>query len=379
MRRNLSILVALFALVSGWSGSPQPGSPAAPALARPEMTHSQIDQQPAGATGANQPPTPASQAAVPPSNPMTIATSDPAHEPVPTPATAVDTDAQAPYAASTVVSALASAAALGPGAPTEPSTGPRLAILNYHEVDDRYSNAYTVSTAQLASHIEMLLAEGYTFYQLADVERLLAGDQTLPERGVLLAFDDGYSSFYSRVMPLARKYNVPATCFIVTKYLEEIVIVTRPHMSNSEIRELAESPLADIAGHSHDGHYEAATADGTLKPVLTAPITRAGADRVESVEEFQQRVADDFAKTSAALAAHGVIDGLKHYTFPFTARTDDAVRLGQLAGFEYFYVGGERLVTPTTDRTAIPRVHAGAPEITAEVLKWRLDRLFAQP
>jgi biofilm PGA synthesis lipoprotein PgaB len=34
--------------------------------------------------------------------------------------------------------------------------------------------------------------------------------KTLPPKAVLLSFDDGYSSFYTRVWPLLQAWNVPA-------------------------------------------------------------------------------------------------------------------------------------------------------------------------
>jgi biofilm PGA synthesis lipoprotein PgaB len=35
-------------------------------------------------------------------------------------------------------------------------------------------------------------------------------EKTLPPKAVLLSFDDGYSSFYTRVWPLLQAWNVPA-------------------------------------------------------------------------------------------------------------------------------------------------------------------------
>lgn len=268
-----------------------------------------------------------------------------------------------------------------PPAPLPPASParPRVAVLIYHDVETRADSVYTITPQHLEEQVEMLLAEGYHFYTLADIERLLSGDPTLPEKGVLLTFDDGYSSFYSVVVPLATRYEVPVVCFVVTKYLDQLVLGSRPHMSVWETQQAAASLFADIAGHSYDGHYQATSVTGLPKPVLTHRILPPGQTRVETEAEYQKRVRGDFARTATLLRSHGAANGLRHFAFPFTTRSDEAVRLGKEAGFAYYYIGGEALVTAETDPTAIPRVHAGAPYITADVLKQRLEALFSQP
>jgi biofilm PGA synthesis lipoprotein PgaB len=262
--------------------------------------------------------------------------------------------------------------------PAKPKAEPRLAILVYHDVDEHFQSDYTITPTLLEEQVRMLKEEGYAFYTFAEVERLLAGGEGLPEKGVMLAFDDGYQSFVTKVGPVAEKYDVPAVCFVVMKYMSMDIFMGRPHMAPVEMKAAVASPLLDLAGHSWDGHRTGVAADGSQQPVLTQPI-QPHLKPLETQAEYEQRVLLDFQKTGELLKEYGVTTGLRHYTFPYTARSEDAVRLGRQAGFRYFYVGGDRLVTPHTDPTAIPRVHAGAPYITADVLKETLRNLFSQP
>jgi len=255
---------------------------------------------------------------------------------------------------------------------------PRLAVLMYHEVDDRFKSAFTVTPAHLESQIQMLKDEGYAFYTLTDVERLLAGEPGLPEKGVLLTFDDGYQSFAYEVADLAAKYDVPAVSFMIGMYADRSIIFGRPHMATVEMKKVSGTKLA-LAGHSYDAHRSGMTEEGYEVPVLTSPIVGFPVPVPETREAYEARVLLDFERMGGVLRRFGFEQGARHFAFPFTARTETAVALGQKAGFQYFYVGGERLVTPGTDPTAIPRIHAGAPDITADVLKERLQDLFAQP
>ena len=255
---------------------------------------------------------------------------------------------------------------------------PRLAILVYHDVADKASGGYTISQKQLEEQIQMLKDEGYAFYRLADVERLLSGAESMPEKGVMLAFDDGYQSFATKVLPVAQKYSVPAVCFMVTKYSDFDIFMGIPHMAPVEMQQVLASGLLELAGHSYDGHRTAETADGTHGPVLLNRIRKPQSTLIETDAEYTERVRTDFANTAKVLAGLKAGNGVRHFTFPYGLRSDEAVSLGREAGFQYFYIGTDQLVTPDTDPGAIPRVHAGAPEITAEVLRDRLRDLFAQ-
>lgn len=254
---------------------------------------------------------------------------------------------------------------------------PRLAVLLYHHVDPEYTSDYTITPEELESHVVMLLKEGYTFYSLEDIQHLLDGDAGMPAKGVMLTFDDGYESFYTEVMPIAEKYDIPVTCFVVTNFLVQPNPQALPHMRGSEMRELAKSKLADLGGHSHNAHRNITAPDGSQQPFLTSPMLDAQTGAEESTDQYQARIQADFAKNAEMLRVEGVTTGLQHFAFPFNQSTPAAVHMGQAAGFRYFYIGDDALVTAQTDPTAIPRINAGSPGITADVLKKHLADLFA--
>jgi len=133
-----------------------------------------------------------------------------------------------------------------------------------------------------------------------------------------------------------------------------------------------------VAGHSEHGHRTAGTADGSQGPVLINQIRKPQSSLIETPEEYAQRVRTDFQNTAKVLNGLNAGIGARHFTFPYGLRSDEAVSLGREAGFQYFYIGTDQLVTPDTDPGAIPRVHVGAPEITAEVLRDRLRDLFGK-
>ena len=68
----------------------------------------------------------------------------------------------------------------------------------------------TISKKTLISHFNWLKSNGYNVVSWQEVIDAQAGKKPLPDKAVLLTFDDGYESFYRIVFPLLKEYNYKA-------------------------------------------------------------------------------------------------------------------------------------------------------------------------
>ncbi|MHB7246438.1 poly-beta-1,6-N-acetyl-D-glucosamine N-deacetylase PgaB, partial [Klebsiella pneumoniae] len=94
----------------------------------------------------------------------------------------------------------------------QPWPADRFLVLAYHDVeDDAADQRYlSVRTSALNEQIAWLLHNGYHAISVQDILDAHYGLKSLPPKAFLLSFDDGYSSFYTRVWPLLKAWNVPA-------------------------------------------------------------------------------------------------------------------------------------------------------------------------
>src|SRR5947209_2341673 len=78
--------------------------------------------------------------------------------------------------------------------------------LCYHGVEDRDPDqAFVgVSTDRLVQQLTWLQSNGYQFVSLDTILAARDGGKELPEKAVLLTFDDGLESFYTRVFPILK-------------------------------------------------------------------------------------------------------------------------------------------------------------------------------
>jgi peptidoglycan/xylan/chitin deacetylase (PgdA/CDA1 family) len=91
-------------------------------------------------------------------------------------------------------------------------------ILAYHAVSSTWRAQLAVSEVELRSHVAFLKRRGYTGLTFSEAERRRS-DGTLPERSLVVTFDDGYASTL-RALPILADAGFPATVFVVTQFTE---------------------------------------------------------------------------------------------------------------------------------------------------------------
>lgn len=135
----------------------------------------------------------------------------------------------------------------------EPSVSETLKvpILMYHYVEyvqdknDKTRRSLDTSPGTLEEQIKTLISAGYTFMTNTELADVLDGKKTLPAKPILLTFDDGYRDFYTDAFPILKKYNVKATAYLISGFLN------RPnHLLGSEVDEIIKSGLVEIGAHT---------------------------------------------------------------------------------------------------------------------------------
>lgn len=213
--------------------------------------------------------------AVPASTPSLVATVPSAGGVTATLTTAV------PAIPTTIATAIAPATATATGtptstaSPTEPATSTpiatavsapsppptpdgirrqvRLPILMYHYLSeplpdaDRYRRDLSVSPGLFEQHLVYLQAEGYQAISLYDLLYHLSQGRSLPDKPVIITFDDGYLDNFEHAFPLLQRYGVTATFFVVTELAGYQGVPS--YMSWDQLREMTEAGM-DVECHA---------------------------------------------------------------------------------------------------------------------------------
>jgi biofilm PGA synthesis lipoprotein PgaB len=164
-----------------------------------------------------------------------------------------------------------------------PAHATEFVTLAYHDVADSPGDleADAITIQNLAAQFDWLRDQGYRVISIDDVLAAHRGERPLPSRSVLLSFDDGYASFYTRVFPLLQAFSYPAVFAIVGSWVEPPEgtslgdVAGGPPRSRfvswEELREMRRSGLVEIASHTYGLHTEVpGNVEGSRYPAAVA-------------------------------------------------------------------------------------------------------------
>ena len=189
-------------------------------------------------------------------------------------------------------------------------------VINYHDIVDNRINLKTqnprdweaLSLNNFAAHLAWLKNNHYRVISVQDLVDSAAGHKDLPSKAVMLTFDDGYQSFYTRVFPLLKKYRYPTTLALVGSWMEEQRVEDRPKtplLTWPQVREVVASGLVEIASHSYDLHHGITTnPQGDEQSAVTSRLYDKEYEEYENDETYRQRIYDHIGKSTDFIFQH---------------------------------------------------------------------------
>ncbi len=122
-----------------------------------------------------------------------------------------------------------------------------LVVLQYHHVSDDTPSATSISPTNFADHMAHLKASGFRVIGLPELLALVQARQPLPDRTVLITFDDAYVSVLEVAHPILKANGWPYVIFASTEAVDH---GQRHVMSWDQLRQLAREGAA-VANHGH--------------------------------------------------------------------------------------------------------------------------------
>lgn len=215
--------------------------------------------------------------------------------------------------------------------------------LTFHDVRDDIAkkgdrDVYAISTQNLSRYLAWLKREGWTVIRLEDVWQARQKHSALPEKSVLLSFDDGALSSYTRVFPLLKQFNVPAVFAIPTSWIngntkDAYEAYGAGNLMNwNQMREMQASGLAEFVSHSDDMHHGVlANPQMNMQPAAITRIYSPKTRSYESDRAYGTRVIADLKKSKQILDRELKIN-TRAIFWPYGAVTPEAEALAKTAG-----------------------------------------------
>ena len=92
-------------------------------------------------------------------------------------------------------------------------------IVLYHHIGGK--GVYSVSEKQLVDHFELIKNLDITVIPLKTLISHLRLRQMFKKNVMVITFDDGFNSAFTKLLPLVKKYNYPVTLFVYTDFIKK--------------------------------------------------------------------------------------------------------------------------------------------------------------
>ena len=243
-----------------------------------------------------------------------------------------------------------------------------LPVVMYHHVlrDTHRAGKYVLPEQTLREDLAYLQACGYTSVTVGDVLAFVKGEKELPEKIVMLTFDDGYQSMETYVLPLLQAYGMKAVLSVVGQFAQTYTDsgdtnVNYACLSWDALRRLADSGRFELQNHTYDLHKNGTKGRKGLaqQPGETPDAYRAML--TEDLMKNQNAIRQFTGQTPTAL------------TYPFGAFSDSTPQIAKDCGFQAILTCAQTVNTVTQGDTeslfALGRFNRAAGKTSAAFFK----------
>jgi peptidoglycan/xylan/chitin deacetylase (PgdA/CDA1 family) len=219
----------------------------------------------------------------------------------------------------------------------------QIPILMYHSIAQSTNPKFkpiAVTPASFTEQMTYLRQQSYTPINVTQLVNMLLQERSaLPERPVVLTFDDGFADFFTNALPVLQQYNFTATLYIATgfigstsRWLAREGEATRPMLTWSQVSEIGACGI-ECGGHSH------------RHPQLdTLPLAQAR----EEIVRCKKLLEDHLGQK------------IWSFAYPHGYHSEAIKRLVREAGYTSACAVGYAMSSTTADPFALERLKVGA-------------------
>lgn len=216
-------------------------------------------------------------------------------------------------------------------------------IIMYHHIskNNNLIGDYVISPDELENDFKYLKSRGYQTLSVRDLYALDKGEKQLPQKSVMLTFDDGQESFYKYAYPLLKKYNFSAVFSVIGSYTEQFSKIQEgdveySHVTWQQIKEMSTEGMVEIGNHSYNMHSNSG-------------VGRSGVTQMsgESDENYRIELEADILKfNSLFLKNVGFAPDI--YTYPFGRYSNLTEDIIKECGFSAVFTCYEKRIVPNS-------------------------------
>ena len=203
-----------------------------------------------------------------------------------------------------------------------------LPIIMYHGLlkDKKRLNQYVISVDTFEKDLKYLKEKGYKTIFMKDLIDYVYEGACLPEKPIIITFDDGYYNNYLYAYNLEKKYEIKIVISPIGLYTDKYSEIDDKnplyaHITWDNINDMVESGYVEFQNHSYNMHSNKKGRNGSKKKCK------------ESVKEYKKFFSNDVMKMQNLMKEHIGISPTT-FTYPFGAISKESVDILKELGFK---------------------------------------------
>jgi peptidoglycan/xylan/chitin deacetylase (PgdA/CDA1 family) len=179
-------------------------------------------------------------------------------------------------------------------------------VLLYHGIitDQNWEEDGTnISLENFENQMYSLKKTGYQTITIADFRRYMKGERDLPDKSILITFDDGRKDSLYQADPILRALGFRAVMFVISgRSLGSEAAGDNYYLGKAELQDMIRSERWEIQSHGDSDHdWMAISSAGETGHFMSNRLWIASENRNESQEEAKKRIIADLEESKRKL------------------------------------------------------------------------------
>lgn len=200
-------------------------------------------------------------------------------------------------------------------------------VLYYHSVDPSEANEVIISPDKLKEQLTYIKDSGYTTLTMKEVYDYILNNKPIPEKSILITFDDGYMDNYVNAFPILKELDMKATIFVIANGIDDGY-----YMSSEQLKEMSDYGI-DIESHTFShGHLD----------------TMSYEEQLQELKSSKEIIEGITGKTVLSVA------------YPFGDYNEDSIRASRDAGYALSFTTNRGLADRDDNPLSLDRIYVSS-------------------
>lgn len=211
-------------------------------------------------------------------------------------------------------------------------------ILVYHNIveedSDKLNDTDALTAQEFTEQLKYLRNNEYTTISLEELYKWKKNEIDIPEKSVVITFDDGYMSFKHLVQPILKQYDFKAACFLIGNITGTVTSKYEKNKYAVIGLDEVENKANNIIYGSHTFDFHNQTSEG--KPIVT--------------EKTYEEIKEDTQKFN------NTVFEAKYLAYPYYTYTKEYVKVLKEEKYNLAFAGENEMATKNVNNYKVPRI-----------------------